>query len=127
MLGRGDGGSASPLIGHTEPVTKFIAKPHLGEDESVGVARSAVFVIPGKADDAPWSPLGSGDDNNCARLSYTAVVKSDHRAPSHFGDDSSGVVGFGAKMSVDYRVEVDTDATDLWLSGLKQNARTLYM
>jgi hypothetical protein len=126
-LGRGDDGSPSPLIGRTGPVAELMAKSHLGDDEYAGIARSGVSMMLGRTGDAPSSPLGNEDDDACARLPSAAVVKPDHCAASHFGDDAAGIDGSGADMAVDYRVEVDTDATDLWLSGLKQDAQTLYI
>jgi hypothetical protein len=93
-LVRGDGGSSPPLIGRIEPVAELIEDSHVDENERDGVARSATLVILAGGSDPSPSPssLGQGDDDTCASSSAT-VVKSDHCAASHSGDERVGVDG----------------------------------
>jgi hypothetical protein len=104
-LAREDDGSPPPLIGRTERVREFIEDSHVNEDERGGVARSAMLVMFAKGGDPSPSPLGKGDDDDCAS-SCATVVKSDHCAASHVGDNRVGVDG----SEVDIAVEVDSIA-----------------
>jgi hypothetical protein len=87
-----DDGSPPPLIGRTERVPEFIEDSHINEDERDRVARSAMLVMFAKGGDPSPSPLGEGDDDDCAA--------------SHDGDDRVGVDG----SEVNIAVELDSIA-----------------